>query len=204
MPKKQADLAPPEAPLVDENVATLLQERFGVNTEELRFGPDLDAQRLFHARLLTLLLVIEPEPELLRRTLGALHTPVGGPVGDAVVQVFRLHMTAEEAQSVGEDLLAQWQAHLGTPSAAQPHPLRDPRYGARPDAHQVGGDHYLSMAITPRQYNVANGLGWDEGNVVKYVSRWRDKNGLQDLLKARHYLDMLIVDAEAEEGVSPS
>jgi hypothetical protein len=174
-----------------DTVVSMLQERFGVDTEELCFGPDFDAQRMFYARLLTLLVAIETEPELLRRTLGALRTPVGGPVGDAVVQVFRLHMTAGEAQQVGEDLLAQWQSHLG-------------QGRGDPSAHQVGGDHYLGMAITPREYNVANGLSWDEGNVVKYVSRWRAKNGLQDLLKARHYLDMLIADAEAEEASTPA
>lgn len=57
---------------------------------------------------------------------------------------------------------------------------------------QVGGDHYKTKAIQPVEYIHANGLGFCEGNVVKYVSRWRDKNGLKDLEKARHYLDILI------------
>ena len=63
--------------------------------------------------------------------------------------------------------------------------------------HQIGGGHYKDMAISPRTYNKANKLGWDEGNVVKYVSRWQEKNGLEDLMKARHYIDMLIEDEEA-------
>ncbi len=57
---------------------------------------------------------------------------------------------------------------------------------------QPGGTHYKQMAIQPVQYIHANGLGYCEGNVIKYVSRWREKNGLQDLLKARHYIDLLI------------
>lgn len=57
---------------------------------------------------------------------------------------------------------------------------------------QPGGTHYKQMAIQPVQYIHANGLGYCEANIVKYVSRWRDKNGLEDLLKARHYIDLLI------------
>jgi hypothetical protein len=61
-----------------------------------------------------------------------------------------------------------------------------------PLATQVGGGHYKKMAIQPVEYVHANGIGYFEGNVIKYVSRWRDKNGIDDLKKARHYLDLLI------------
>lgn len=57
---------------------------------------------------------------------------------------------------------------------------------------QPGGNHYKDKAIQPVQYIHANRIGYCEGNVIKYVSRWREKNGLQDLLKARHYIDLLI------------
>lgn len=57
---------------------------------------------------------------------------------------------------------------------------------------QPGGTHYKQMAIQPVQYIHANDLGYCEANIVKYVSRWRDKNGIEDLLKARHYIDLLI------------
>ncbi len=59
-------------------------------------------------------------------------------------------------------------------------------------AEQIGGDHYKKYAIQPIDFITANRLEWCEGNVVKYVTRWKDKGGLQDLLKARHYLDLLI------------
>jgi len=57
---------------------------------------------------------------------------------------------------------------------------------------QVGGDHYKTKAIQPVEYIHANGLGFCEGNVIKYVTRWKEKNGIKDLEKARHYLDILI------------
>lgn len=56
---------------------------------------------------------------------------------------------------------------------------------------QVGGDHY-KLPIQPVEYIHRNGLGFCEGNVVKYVTRWRSKNGIQDLKKARHFIDLLI------------
>lgn len=64
----------------------------------------------------------------------------------------------------------------------------------KPDANsrQVAGDHYKDKAIQPWDYITSNGLGYLEGNIVKYVSRWRDKGGVADLEKARHYLDKLI------------
>lgn len=57
---------------------------------------------------------------------------------------------------------------------------------------QVGGMHYKTQAIQPIEYIMQNGLDFCEGNVVKYVSRWRYKNGVEDLKKARHYIDFLI------------
>lgn len=59
-------------------------------------------------------------------------------------------------------------------------------------AKQVGGSHYMSMKIQPIDYTMENGLGFCEGNVIKYISRHANKNGLDDLLKARHYIDLLI------------
>lgn len=57
---------------------------------------------------------------------------------------------------------------------------------------QEGGDHYKKLKIQPVEYIHANGLPFAEGSVVKYVTRWRDKNGVADLKKARHFLDLLI------------
>lgn len=59
-------------------------------------------------------------------------------------------------------------------------------------SHQEGGDHYKKLAIQPVEYIYKNNIGYFEGNVIKYVTRWRDKNGVADLKKAKHYIDLLI------------
>ena len=64
-------------------------------------------------------------------------------------------------------------------------------------AVQVAGNHYKSLAIQPVEYIHANGIGYFEGNVIKYVTRWRDKGGTGDLEKAKHYIDLLL---ELEAG----
>ena len=63
--------------------------------------------------------------------------------------------------------------------------------------HQEGGSHYKDMPIQPVEYIHKNGIGFIEGCIVKYVSRWKSKNGVDDLRKARHFLDLLI---EMETG----
>ena len=57
---------------------------------------------------------------------------------------------------------------------------------------QVAGSHYKDLPIQPVEYIHANAMGYLEGNVVKYVSRWRKKNGIADLEKAKHYIELLI------------
>jgi hypothetical protein len=63
---------------------------------------------------------------------------------------------------------------------------------------QEGGKHYKDMAIQPFTYITKNGIGFAEGCVIKYVSRWKSKGGVEDLKKARHFLDMLI-EMEAKD-----
>ena len=57
---------------------------------------------------------------------------------------------------------------------------------------QVGGNHYNKYEIQPIDFIIANKLDWCEANAVKYITRWRDKNGVEDLRKAIHYIEMLI------------
>ena len=52
--------------------------------------------------------------------------------------------------------------------------------------------HYNQLAIQPRDYITKNNLGYNEGNIVKYISRWRFKDGLVDLKKAQNYINYLI------------
>ena len=56
----------------------------------------------------------------------------------------------------------------------------------------VNPQHYARLKIEPWDYVAANSLGYFEGSVIKYVSRWREKNGIEDLKKARAFLDKLI------------
>lgn len=67
-------------------------------------------------------------------------------------------------------------------------------------AMQVGGGHYKDLKIQPIEYIHGNKLPFIEGAVVKYVTRWRTKGGLEDLRKARHLLDLLL---ELEQKVPP-
>lgn len=57
---------------------------------------------------------------------------------------------------------------------------------------QVGGNHYKKMKIQPAEFIEQNGLSYLQGNAIKYICRFRDKNGVEDLEKAKHYIDMLI------------
>lgn len=57
---------------------------------------------------------------------------------------------------------------------------------------QVAGGHYKQLKIQPVEYIHANKIGYMEGNVIKYVTRWRDKGGIADLEKAKHYIELLI------------
>jgi hypothetical protein len=55
---------------------------------------------------------------------------------------------------------------------------------------QVGGSHY-KLPIQPVEYIIKNNLGFLEGNVLKYITRHKNKNGVQDIEKAIHYLELL-------------
>jgi Protein of unknwon function (DUF3310) len=57
---------------------------------------------------------------------------------------------------------------------------------------QVGGDHYVKYAIQPFDIIDCYGLNFYAGNALKYLLRYRDKGGVEDLKKARHYVDKLI------------
>ena len=57
---------------------------------------------------------------------------------------------------------------------------------------QIGGSHYKEMKIQPLEFILANSLGFCEGNAIKYLCRWRTKGGLEDLKKAKHYIDLLL------------
>lgn len=57
---------------------------------------------------------------------------------------------------------------------------------------QVSGNHYKSLKIQPIEFIHANGIPFAEGSIIKYVTRWRDKGGVTDLEKAKHFLEIPI------------
>ena len=81
----------------------------------------------------------------------------------------------------------------GAVGAAYPH---EQFYSS--NAVQIGGSHYKDKSIQPWDYIVQNKIPYLEGNIIKYVSRWREKGGLDDLRKAQHYLSKLIETEETK------
>ena len=65
---------------------------------------------------------------------------------------------------------------------------------------QVGGSHYKKFKIQPTEFLQANQIPHCEANVIKYVCRHKDKGGIQDLKKAKHYIDLLIQIEYGEEA----
>lgn len=57
---------------------------------------------------------------------------------------------------------------------------------------QIGGNHYKNLKIQPIEFIMANNLNFCQGNAIKYITRYKSKNGLEDLQKAKHYIDLLI------------
>ena len=64
---------------------------------------------------------------------------------------------------------------------------------------QIAGNHYSKLRIQPMRYALENELNYGQANAVKYITRYKDKNGIEDLKKAIHCIELLI---EFEEGES--
>jgi hypothetical protein len=58
--------------------------------------------------------------------------------------------------------------------------------------HQVGGKHYTTLGIEPWEIIEINRLNFFEGSALKYLLRYKGKNGVEDLMKCKHYIDKLI------------
>jgi len=59
--------------------------------------------------------------------------------------------------------------------------------------------HYAGLEIQPADFILKNGLPFHEGNIIKYIARWKEKGGLADLEKAKSYLDDLIAHEKSKE-----
>jgi hypothetical protein len=60
------------------------------------------------------------------------------------------------------------------------------------DKQAGGSSHYTKYKIQPVEYTIANNLSFLAGNVVKYVTRYKDKGGAEDIRKAMHYLELIL------------
>lgn len=69
-------------------------------------------------------------------------------------------------------------------------PPREPE--VNPLTTQVGGTHYKKWKIQPVEFIHANNIPFCEASAIKYLTRWRDKGGIADLEKAKHFIDLLI------------
>lgn len=72
-------------------------------------------------------------------------------------------------------------------------------YMKEPLNTQVGGNHYQDFPIQPIEFIMKNNLSFPVGNIIKYVCRFDKKNGLEDLNKAKHYLEILIENYESNK-----
>ena len=59
-------------------------------------------------------------------------------------------------------------------------------------SRQIGGGHYKDMPMQPIEYILANELGFCEGNIVKYITRYKAKGGAEDVKKVIHYAQILL------------
>lgn len=128
---------------------------------------------------------------------------LGYPPAYVSSQLWRMKKLAPAAQQV----LEISEAHLDLPEMTEADVIAPPGTQAFLDrvfadrldvlnqgalAVQVGGDHYKKLKIQPVEYIHANNLPFIEGCIIKYATRWRDKGGVKDLEKIKHFADLLI------------
>jgi len=88
------------------------------------------------------------------------------------------------SKSINDATAQDWDAVR--PDISEPNDATDPL------SYQVGGDHYTKMKIQPVEYIHANKMDFMDGCIVGYISRWRDKGGVQDLQKIKQFVDLII------------
>ena len=101
-------------------------------------------------------------------------------------------------QLTGGWTISKWRIHSETNATTPPAQQEAHTEETKPIQQvsvtdkQIGGDHYTKLAIQPMRYSMKNGLDALQHTVIKYVTRFRDKAGIEDLEKAKHCIDMLI------------
>lgn len=117
------------------------------------------------------------------------------------IEKWRIHSDEKESQIYEKETeLESLRKTMPECSEEIPCHFVDVNYGAiagdsavkSPLDTQIGGDHYTKLPIQPMQYSMENGLDPLQHTIIKYVTRFRDKAGIEDLEKAKHCIDMLI------------
>ena len=81
--------------------------------------------------------------------------------------------------------------------AAKKKLLEESKQPTKANDIQYGGSHYKSQVIQPWDYIARNKIPYLEGSAIKYISRWRDKGGIEDLKKAIHFIEK-VIELESE------
>jgi hypothetical protein len=102
---------------------------------------------------------------------------------------FLKNVPDDEASIEGEGVMSQMAEQLLRSKPQKPESALD---------KQVSGGHYKALKIQPIEFLHANNIPFAEGCAIKYLCRWRDKGGIKDLEKAKHFIELLI---ELEERV---
>jgi len=106
------------------------------------------------------------------------------------IKKWRVHSDEKESQASEKEKKLEWLSQP-MPQCSEEIPCHFVD-AATPLSTQIGGDHYTKLAIQPMQYSMKNGLDPLQHTIIKYVTRFRDKAGIEDLEKAKHCIDMLI------------
>jgi hypothetical protein len=106
-----------------------------------------------------------------------------------VAKDFLKNVPDDEASIEGEGVMSQMAEQLLRSKPQKPESALD---------KQVSGGHYKALKIQPIEFLHANNIPFAEGCAIKYLCRWRDKGGIKDLEKAKHFIELLI---ELEERV---
>ena len=115
------------------------------------------------------------------------------PVGTKTFVTY-VNVTGEEVE-INADIYSY---HAGDLTLVKNEVLETKLYN--PLVAQEGGGHYKNRGIQPLEYTMQNNLSFCEGNVVKYISRYKDKNGIEDLAKVIHYALLASYEAYGEQG----
>jgi hypothetical protein len=117
------------------------------------------------------------------------------------IKKWRVHSDEKESQISEKEKTQKWLSKPMPPCSAEipcnfvdvkDGPMASEPVRKSPLSTQIGGDHYTKLAIQPMQYSMNNRLDPLQHTIIKYVTRFRDKTGIEDLEKAKHCIDMLI------------